>query len=135
MPEAVEPRRRLSGELRAEFTLTARNSGGDPCHNKRDQITVEAKDKDGQNIVTGVFIQDFEDGTYKISYFPKKAGELQVSVKVIKLEELNIEFQPRQCYKLLPFHLLMNIFDYVKPNSEKPLKLYYMLTIWGMRKL
>ena len=76
--------------LRAEFTLNARNSRGDPYHNKRDQITVEAKDKDGQNIVTGVCIQDFEDGTYKISYFPKKAGELQASVKVIKLQEINI---------------------------------------------
>lgn len=70
--------------LRAEFTLKARNSRGDPYYNKRDQITVEAKDKDGQDIVTGVRIQDFEDGTYKISYFFKKAGELQASVKVIK---------------------------------------------------
>ena len=76
--------------LRAEFTLTATNSGGDPCYNKRDQITVEAKDKDGQDIVTGVHIQSFDDGTYKISYFPKKAGELQASVKVIKLQEMNI---------------------------------------------
>ena len=80
--------------LRAKFTLNARNSTGDRCYNKRDQITVEAKDKDGQNIVTGVCIQDFEDGTYKISYFPKKAGELQASVKVIKLQEINIDFQP-----------------------------------------
>lgn len=79
--------------LRAEFTLNLRNSRGDPCYNKRDQITVEAKDKDGQaDIVTGVHIQDIEDGTYKISYFFKKAGELQASVKVIKLQEINIEF-------------------------------------------
>lgn len=55
--------------LRAEFTLQARNSRGDPCYNKRDQIMVEAKDKDGQDIVTGVRIQDFKDGAYKISYF------------------------------------------------------------------
>lgn len=79
--------------LRAEFTLKARNSRGDPYYNKRDQITVEAKGKDGQDIVTGVRIQDFEDGTYKISYFFKRAGELQASVKVTKLQEINIEFQ------------------------------------------
>ena len=59
--------------LRAEFTLKASNSSGDPYYNKRDQITVEAKDKDGQDIVTGVRIQDFEDGTYKISYFFQKS--------------------------------------------------------------
>lgn len=89
--------------LRAEFTLKASNSSGDPYYNKRDQITVEAKDKDGQDIVTGVRIQDFEDGTYKISYFFKKVGEIQASVKVIKLQERNIEVKlilsrGRQCY-------------------------------------
>lgn len=72
--------------LGAEFTLTTRNAGGDPHYNKRDRIMVEAKDKDGQDILTGVRIQDIEDGTYKINYFVKKAGELQASVKVIKLQ-------------------------------------------------
>ena len=113
--------------LGAEFMLTTRNSRGDPHYNKRDRITVGAKDKDGQDIVTGVRIQGIEDGTYKISYFAKIAGELQASVKVIKLRQINIEnstyfiFRPR--HKVLPFHLLVNIFDYVKPNFEKPLEL------------
>ena len=79
--------------LRAEFTLTTRNSAGDPRYNKRDRITVEAKDTDGQDIVTGVQIQDIKDASYKISYFLKKAGEFQASVKVIKLQEINIEIQ------------------------------------------
>ena len=51
---------------------------------------MEAKDKDGQDIVTGVQIQDTEDGTYKISYFLREAGELRASVKVIQLQEINI---------------------------------------------
>lgn len=96
--------------LGAEFTLTTRNSGGDPHYNKKDRITVEAKDKDGQDIVTGVRIQDMEDGTYKINYFVKKAGELQASVKVIKLQQINIEnstyfIRGRPRHKVLPFYL------------------------------
>jgi len=70
--------------LRAEFTLTTRNSVGVPQYNKRDRITVEAKDKGGQDIVTGVHIEHIKDGTYHISYFVKEAGELHASVKVIK---------------------------------------------------
>lgn len=77
--------------LRAVFTLTTRNSGGKPNYNKRDRITVEANDKDGQDAVTGVHIQHIEDGTYKISCFFKKAGEIQTSVKAIKFHEIHIE--------------------------------------------
>lgn len=79
--------------LRAEFTLTTRNSGGKPNYNKRDRITVEAKDKDGQDAVTGVHVEHIEDGTFKISYFFKKAGELQASVKVIKFQEIILRIQ------------------------------------------
>lgn len=78
-------------DCRAEFTLTTRNSGGKPNYNQRDRITVAAEDKDGQDAMTRVHIQHIEDGTYKISYFFKKAGELQASVKVIKFQEIHIE--------------------------------------------
>jgi len=59
--------------LRAEFTFTTRNSGGKPYYNRRDRIIVEAKDKDGQDAMTGVHIEHIEDGTCKISYFFKKS--------------------------------------------------------------
>lgn len=88
--------------LRAEFTLTTRNSGGKPNYNKRDRITVAAEDKDGQDAMTRVHIQHIEDGTYKISYFFKKAGELQASVKVITFQEIHF-IRGARAMKYFPF--------------------------------
>ncbi len=68
--------------LGATLTLSTRNTKGEPYYNKRDRITVEVKDKDGEDSVMGVRIQDNHDGTYQIRYFTKEAGESEASVKV-----------------------------------------------------
>ena len=68
--------------IEARFQLSTRNTFGDCYHLRTDRITVECKNEKGEDCVTGVRIQDNEDGSYKVSYFAKESGVLSVSVKI-----------------------------------------------------
>ena len=68
--------------LEAQFVLTTRNAKGKQCYGARDCVTVEIRNRQGQDCATKVRIQDSKDGRYKISYFTKDTGKCDVSVKV-----------------------------------------------------
>ena len=68
--------------IEARFQLTTKNASADCYYLKTDRITVESKNESGADCVTGVRIQNNEDGSYKLSYFAKVSGVLSVSVKV-----------------------------------------------------
>ena len=56
--------------IQANFVFTQRNAEGQ-YHEKRDQITVKIKNRQGHDCATEVRVQGNKDGSYKISYFPK----------------------------------------------------------------
>ena len=51
-------------------------------YNKHDRVTMEIKDKQAQECVTQVRIDDNEDGTHKITYYPRVQGTFKLLVKV-----------------------------------------------------
>ena len=67
----------------AQFVLTTRNAQRRQCYNKHDdRVTVEIRDEQERECATEVRIHDNEDGSYKISYFPKEQCRYKVTVKV-----------------------------------------------------
>ena len=71
--------------LKAQFVLTTRNTKGEQCYEKRDCITVEVRNHQGDDsghCATKAQVQDIKDGSYKISYFAKETGECETAVKV-----------------------------------------------------
>ena len=67
---------------KAQFNLTTRNAEKKQGYNKHDRVTVEIKDKQAQECVTQVRIDDNKDGTYKITYYPRVQGTFKLLVKV-----------------------------------------------------
>jgi len=68
--------------LEAQFVLTTRNAKGEQCYDERDCVTVEIRNRQGQDCTRKARIQDNRDGSYYISYFAKETGKRDVSVKV-----------------------------------------------------
>jgi len=68
--------------LEAQVVLTTRGAEGEQCYNEHDCITVEIRNRQGQDCATTPRVQDNEDGSYEISYFIKEIGKCDVSVKV-----------------------------------------------------
>jgi len=68
--------------LEAQFVLTTRSAEGEQCYDERDCITVEIRNRQGQDCATTPRVQDNKDGRYEISYFTKEIGKCDVSVKV-----------------------------------------------------
>ncbi|XP_068699582.1 E3 ubiquitin-protein ligase TRIM71-like [Montipora foliosa] len=66
----------------AQFCITTRNSFGERCYNKQDNVAVEMTDERGETCVANFNVNDNKDGTYKISYLPKVEGKFNLSVKV-----------------------------------------------------
>ena len=66
----------------AEFVLITRNAEGKQRYDKRDCVTVEIKNCEGQDCTTKVETQDCKNGRYVITYFAKEAGKYDVSVKI-----------------------------------------------------
>jgi len=66
----------------AQFILTTRNPEGEQCYDEGDCVTVEMRNQQGQDYATKARVHDNKDGSYKISYFAKKIGKLDLSVKV-----------------------------------------------------
>ena len=67
---------------KAQFNLITRNAKKKQGYNKHDRVTVEIKDKQAQECVTQVRIDDNKDGTYKITYYPRVQGTFKLLVKV-----------------------------------------------------
>ena len=67
---------------KAQFNLITRNAEGRQEYDEEDRVTVELKDKQGQECVTEVRIDDNKDGIYNIIYFPRVQGTIKLLVKV-----------------------------------------------------
>ncbi|XP_078361576.1 E3 ubiquitin-protein ligase TRIM71-like [Oculina patagonica] len=68
--------------LEAELVLITRNAEGEQCYEERDSVTVQIRNQQGHDCATETRVQDYKDGTYKISYFAKETGECDISLKV-----------------------------------------------------
>lgn len=68
--------------IEARFQLITKNAEGNCYQNKTDRVKVEFRNEEGEECVTGLGIQDNEDGSYKIRYFAKECGAIKASVKV-----------------------------------------------------
>jgi len=86
--------------LEAQFILTTRNPEGEKCYDEGDCVTVEMRNQQGQDYATKARIHDNKDGSYKISYFVKETGKLDLSVKAnedhVYGSPLAVEVKPRQ---------------------------------------
>ena len=67
-----------------EAVVSTRNANGEKCHDKRKCVTVEIRNHQDHQCATNVpvTVQDDKDGSYKVKYFAKETGEIDVSVKV-----------------------------------------------------
>ena len=67
---------------RAQLNLITRNAERKQWYDEKDRVTIEIKDKQAQECVTQVRIDDNKDGTYKITYYPRVQGTFKLLVKV-----------------------------------------------------
>ena len=92
---------------KAQFNLTTRNAEKKQGYNKHDRVTVEIKDKQAQECVTQVRIDDNKDGTYKITYYPRVQGTFKLLVKVngehISCSPFTVILKPFQVKPVLSF--------------------------------
>ena len=68
--------------LEAGFVLITRNAEGEQCYEERDCVTVEIRNQQGQCSAKKAQVQDNQDGSFQISYFPTETGKCDVSLKV-----------------------------------------------------
>ena len=92
---------------KAQFNLITRNAEKKQGYNKHDRVTVEIKDKQAQECVTQVRIDDNKDGTYKITYYPRVQGTFKLLVKVngehISCSPFTVILKPFQVKPVLSF--------------------------------
>ena len=86
---------------KAKFKLITRNAERKQWYDERDLVTVEIKDKPGQECVTEVKVEDMKDGTYNVSFYPRVQGILKLYVKV---NEEHIRGSPFTI-SVKPFHV------------------------------
>ena len=90
---------------KAQFNLITRNAEKNQGHNKHDRV--EIKDKQAQECVTQVRIDDNEDGTHKITYYPRVQGTFKLLVKVngehISCSPFTVILKPFQVKPVLSF--------------------------------
>ena len=76
-------------------------------YNKHDRVTMEIKDKQAQECVTQVRIDDNKDGTYKITYYPRVQVTFKLLVKVngehISCSPFTVILKPFQVKPVLSF--------------------------------
>ena len=92
---------------KTQFNLITRNAERKQWYNERDRVTVEIKDDQGQECVTELRIDDNEDGTYKITYYPRVQGTFKLLVKVngehISCSPFTVILKPFQVKPVLSF--------------------------------
>ena len=93
--------------LEAQLDVTTRNVEGQQYHEGFDSVTLEIRNREGDNCAAEVQVQDNKDGTYKIKYFAKETGTCSASVKVngehIRGSPFEVQVKPRQFRPVLSF--------------------------------
>ena len=93
--------------LEAELVVTTRNKKCQQCYDNNDCVTLEVRNREGDNCAAEVQVQDNKDGTHKIKYFAKEAGTCSASVKVngehIRGSPFEVQVKPRQFRPVLSF--------------------------------
>ena len=93
--------------LEAQLVVTTRNAEGQQCHDDYDSVSLEIRNRQGDNCAADVQVQDNKDGTFKIKYFAKKTGTCSASVKVngehIRGSPFEVQVKPRQFRPVLSF--------------------------------
>ena len=93
--------------LEAQIDLTTRNAEGEQCYETHDCVTVEIRNRQGQDCATKSRVQDNKDGSYKINYFAKEAAKCDLSVKVnedyVYGSPFGVEIKPRQFKHVFSF--------------------------------
>ena len=77
------------------------------CYDNNDCVTLEVRNRQGENCATELQVQDNKDGSYKIKYFAKETGTCSASVKVngehIRGSPFEVQVKPRQFRPVLSF--------------------------------
>ena len=93
--------------LEAQLVVTTRNKECQQCYDNNDCVTLEVRNREGDNCAAEVQVQDNKDGTYKIKYFAKETGTCSASVKVngehIRGSPFEDQVKPRQFRPVLSF--------------------------------
>ena len=93
--------------LMAEIVVITRTIMGEQVHDQNNRVTMEIRNRDGQDCSTTPQIHDNKDGSYKISYFAKETGTCQASVKVngqhVRGSPFKTEFKHRLFKPVLSF--------------------------------
>ena len=91
----------------AQLNLITRNAERKQGYDKKDRVTVEIEDDQGQECVTEVRIDNNKDGTYKITYYPRVQGTFKLLVKVngehISCSPFTVILKPFQVKPVLSF--------------------------------
>ena len=113
--KSVEPQSNAEGNgirnatvgLKAQFVLTTRAADGRQCYNEQDEVTLKMNNRQRQDYMSEVQIEDRKDGTYSISYFVSEAGKLDVSVKVngdhVRGSPFGVQVKEREYKPVLSF--------------------------------
>ena len=90
-----------------QLNLITRNAERKQGYDKKDRVTVEIEDDQGQECVTEVRIDNNKDGTYKITYYPRVQGTFKLLVKVngehISCSPFTVILKPFQVKPVLSF--------------------------------
>ena len=93
--------------LEAQLIVTTRNAEGQQYHDDYDSVSLEIRNRQGDNCAAEVQVQDNKDGSYKIKYFAKETGICSASVKVngehIRGSPFEVQVKPRQFRPVLSF--------------------------------
>ena len=93
--------------LEAQLVVTTRNKKCQQCYDNNDCVTLEVRNREGDNCAAEVQVQDNKDGTHKIKYFAKETGTCSASVKVngehIRGSPFEVQVKPRQFRPVLSF--------------------------------
>ena len=93
--------------IQAKLLLTTRNFEGEQHYKERDCVTMQIRNRQGQDSAMKARVQDNKNGTYNISYFAKETGKCDASVKVngehVHGSPFTVEVKPRQFRPVLSF--------------------------------
>ena len=93
--------------LEAQLIVTTRNAEGQQYHDDYDSVSLEIKNRQGDNCAAEVQVHDNKDGSYKIKYFAKETGTCSASVKVngehIRGSPFEVQVKTRQFRSVLSF--------------------------------
>ena len=93
--------------LEAQIVVTTRTADREQCYEERDYVMLEITDRQGHDCATKAQVQDNKDGTYKITYYAKKTGRCEASVKVngehVHGSPFEVQVRPREFRPQLSF--------------------------------